>query len=163
MIRSARSRPTISAAAYPKVRSAARLTSSTRPSWSIVTMQSKAALRIALLRASAACTACWARQRSTNWEICVPRLSIVASSAGSGSSGAAVANASTPMRRNGKAKAPRTATGTPEAHADGTSSAPAAEPAGHVSAQRSSPSPEPGSQSEPAQPSDSPIAASSPG
>ena len=49
------------------------------PSWSIVTTQSNAALRIALLRASASRTACSARRRSTNCPICEPRLVIVAS------------------------------------------------------------------------------------
>ena len=124
-------------------------------------MQSNAALRIAVLRASDARTACCARQRSTNCEIWVPRLSIVASSPSSDSSGAVVAKAITPTSASGKANAPRTATGPSRASA--TSDAPAAAPAGQASAQRSSPSSSDGSQSAPAQPSDSPIAASSPG
>ncbi len=126
-------------------------------------MQSKAALRIALLRASDARTACCARQRSTNCEICVPRLSIVASRSSSASSGAAVANAITPIRPSGKANEPGCETGAREVHASATSEAPAAAPAGQVSAQRSSPSSSDGSHSAPAQLSDSPIAASSDG
>ena len=85
MISSARSRPTISLAVYPNVRSVAWLTSTTRPLASIVMMQSNAALRIALLRASLSRSRSSARQRSTHWPIRPPRLVIVASRLSSGS------------------------------------------------------------------------------
>ncbi len=98
-------------------------------------MQSKAALRIALLRASLERTACWARQRSTNCEICVPRLSTVARRLASGSNRAAVEKAITPMPASGKANAPGTAT--LDSRASSTSAAPIAASVGQVSAQRS--------------------------
>ena len=87
----------------------AALTSTMAPLPSIVMMQSKAALRIADLRASLSRMPRSARQRSTNWPICDPRLPIVASSSSSGATRAAAKNSMTPStspaRRIGKAKA----------------------------------------------------------
>ena len=93
---------------YPNVRSVASLTSTTYPRWSIVTTQSNAALRIALLRASLSSTACCARQRSTHWPIWEPRLLIVSSRSSSSSRGAETKNSITASRpvvpRTGNAK-----------------------------------------------------------
>jgi hypothetical protein len=106
---SARSAPTISSLVYPKVDSVAALTSTMRPSASMVMMQSKAALRIALLRASLSRTASCALQRSTNCPICEPRLVIVASRSSSVACGSVVKNSIAPRT----ARVPRI--GTPKA------------------------------------------------
>jgi hypothetical protein len=73
----------------------------------MVITQSNAALMIALLRASLSRSASWIRSRSAKWAICAPRLTIVARSASSTSTGWGAKSSMTPTPATGKATAAR--------------------------------------------------------
>ncbi len=89
-------RPSTSARAYPKVRSAAGLNSTMRPDSSIATIPSSAVSSIADRRASLARTARSARRRRTNDPTWAPTAAIMSSISSSGSATFAPKNSITP-------------------------------------------------------------------